>query len=120
MNLGYQLSTFSITPLSSIVHANTKQTLNVVHVIPLSVNDYLIVDFDSTMSVSNTVSCSPLSGISTLSCTKMSASSLKIVYTVAPSSQTISFDINTIMNYDIAQTIITFNAILYTTDNYIK
>jgi len=120
MNTPYQLSTFSITPLISTVHADTKQTLNIVHVIPLSVNDYLLVNFDSSMTISTSLTCSPLSGITTITCTKINNSQLKIAYTSSPSSQTLRFDINTVMNYDIAQTAISFTAVLYTSENFIK
>ena len=120
MNTPYQLSTFSITPLSSTVHADTKQTLNIVHVIPLGINDYLLVNFDPSMMISNSLTCTALSGIMTITCTKISASQLKIIYTAVPSSQTLRFDIDTVMNYDIAQTAITFTAVLYTNENFIK
>jgi len=120
MNTAYQLSTFSITPLSTIVHKDTNQTLNIVHVIPLGVNDYLLINFDPTMTISNPLSCSPFSGITTVGCTKMNASQLKIVYSVAASSQTISINISTVMNYDIGQIPIAFTSTVYTSDNYVK
>lgn len=102
MTTAYELSTFSITPQSTVVHFDSKQTLNIQHVIPLSVNDYLLLDFDSTMTVSPTVSCSAISGVSGVTCARMSTSQLKIVYTSLPSSLTIKIDITTVRNYDIA------------------
>lgn len=89
MNTASTLSTFTITPLDSTVHANTKHAIRIIHVIPLLINEYVVLNFDSTMQISNTVSCTALSGLSAISCIRNSNSQLKIIYTALPSSQTL-------------------------------
>ncbi len=120
MTAPYTLTTFTMTPLSSIVHTDSKQTVNIVHVIPLTINDYLLISFDSSMTISTGVSCSAVLGISSVSCVSINSSQLKVTYTATPFSQTLQYDLSTVMNYDIAQTAITVSTTVYTTGGYVK
>ena len=102
MNTAYVLSTFTVTPQSPIVHANTKQTVNIVHAIPLSANDYLLINFDPTMMVSGSVGCAGVSGITGINCARMSNTQIKVTYLSGISSQTLRYDITSVRNYDVA------------------
>jgi hypothetical protein len=104
MNNAYVLSPFTITPQSPIVHADTKQTINIVHVIPLNANDYLLMNFDPTMMVSASVGCAGVSGITVtgINCGRMSNTQIKITYLSGISSQTLGYDITNVRNYDVA------------------
>jgi hypothetical protein len=102
MTTAYVLSTFSLTPFSPTVNANTKQTINIVHEVPLSAGDYLLLNLHSTMMLSGTVNCNGVSGITGVSCTRMSNTQLKVTYASGISSQTLQYEANTARNYDVA------------------
>lgn len=102
MTTAYVLSTFSLTPFSPTVNANTKQTINIVHEVPLSAGDYLLLNLHSTMMLSGTVNCNGVSGITGVSCTRMSNTQLKVTYASGISSQTLQYEANTVRNYDVA------------------
>jgi hypothetical protein len=104
MNAAYVLDSFSITPLSPIVHADTKQTIDIVHVIPLAVNDYVLINFDPTMMVASSLLCQGLIGIASngVTCLRMSNTQIKVVYASGISSQNLKYDITSVMNYDVA------------------
>lgn len=102
MTTAYVLSAFSITPQSVTVHADTKQTINIVHVIPLTTNDYVLINFDPTMMASATLGCNGVLGITGVTCTRMSNTQIKVVYASGISSQTLRYEITSVRNYDVA------------------
>ncbi len=120
MTTPYVLNTFTITPLSSIVNTNTKQTVNIVHVIPLQINDFLLVNVDASMTIAASVSCTAVSGVTGISCVRINSTQVKVTYTTSPLSQTLQYDISTWSNYDIAQTSITLTATVYTSTSFVK
>ena len=71
------------------------------------------MNIDATMDISNPPTCTPISGITNLSCVRISNSQIKITYTSLPSSQTVQYQINSIVNYDIANTPINFDLTVY-------
>jgi hypothetical protein len=102
MTTAYTIPTFTITPSSPIVHTDTKQIVDITHVVPLSVNDYLLITFEPTMVVAGGVSCTALLGLTGISCLRISQNQVKVTYTAVPSSLVLKYEINTIQNYDIA------------------
>jgi hypothetical protein len=72
------------------------------------------------MMISTSVSCSALLGVTGINCTRMSNYQIKFIYTTGISSQTLRYDLTSVMNYDIGQITINFDATVYTTDNFIK
>jgi hypothetical protein len=113
MNNAHVLTTFDITPQSNVVRATSGYSFNIVHVVPLALNDYVIFNFDASMDISNPVSCNAVSGLTGVSCTRVSNSQLRITYTAIPSSQTLQYQITNIINYEIADTLIIYDATVY-------
>lgn len=79
------------------------------HIIPLSINDYVIINIDNSMNISTSITCTALSGLSAINCIRVSNSQLKVIYTSTLSSQTLKYSIQNIRNYDIADTNLIFN-----------
>jgi hypothetical protein len=72
------------------------------------------------MNISSSVNCSALLGIVNILCVRLSNSQLKITYSSLPSSQTLKYSIQSIQNYDIADTNINFGILIYSSDSYLK
>jgi hypothetical protein len=108
------LTTFTITPVSSIVNSYSKNSITAVHVIPHSANDYMLLTFDASMDISPVQICTVISGITTIACVRETGNRLRVTYSTAPSSNTVSFDVENIRNYDVADVALTFTAVWYT------
>jgi hypothetical protein len=72
------------------------------------------------MMISGTVNCNGVTGITGISCARMSNTQLKITYTSGISSQNLKYDVNSVRNYDVAETVINFDVTVYTSDDFIK
>jgi hypothetical protein len=120
MNNAYTLTSFALVPQISVVSTASLYTVNVVHVVPLLANDYILLNIDSSMNISSIVTCTPVTGLTTISCLRISNSQLKIIYVSAPSSQTLQYQISNITNYDIAGISLSLSALVYASTTFTK
>jgi hypothetical protein len=101
-------TTFSITPFTLIIGDNTTYTFQINHKITHSINDYTEITFPSPMTLPTPLSCTPISGISQLSCSSLSASSFRITYISVP-QKIITFTLANVQNYVISNQQISFS-----------
>jgi len=116
MNILATSTFFSFTPQVQTVYSLSAYTLNITFAIPHSSGDYLTLNIPSSMSFS-ALSCSPISGIASVSCSALTSTTLKIVLVAVPSSN-IQITINSIRNYEIPSSNISFQAQTYSFGGY--
>jgi hypothetical protein len=107
---------FTVAPLSSTVHTFAQYNLAFTFAVPHAAGDYMTLSIPSSMAIQASPSCSPISGIGSVSCGIINATSLKISLNAVPSASA-QISILSIRNYDIATsqsfTVQLFNAADY-------
>lgn len=88
---------FTLSRTSTEVHALTTYTFSITFYSSPSSGSYLLLDFPSGMTAINPT-CTPLSGIASLSCSVVNSTSLKVNLVAVP-AKTISFTVSNIQNY---------------------
>lgn len=73
MNVSSVIGAILFSPLNSTVYAVSRYNINFTHSVPHAINDYVLIDIDPTMSLSTSLSCAGLTGISSVSCTKVNS-----------------------------------------------
>jgi hypothetical protein len=73
MNVSSVIGTILFSPLNSTVYAVSRYNINFTHSVPHAINDYVLIDIDPTMSLSTSLNCAGITGISTISCTKINS-----------------------------------------------
>jgi hypothetical protein len=73
MNVSSTIGALLFSPLNTTVYSISRYNINFTHSIPHSINDYVLIDIDPTMSLSTTLNCAGLAGISSISCTKINS-----------------------------------------------
>jgi len=111
-------ASFSITTLSSIVHAYTQYNLTINTVNPHISGDYFYLTIPLSMSFSVAPSCSSISGIASVSCSMINSTVLVVNYTATPTLNTTKISITSIRNYDVSGTNIQFQIVFYDSLNY--
>lgn len=119
MTAGYVLAPFTFAPAISTVHSLSTVTVSVTHVVPLAVNDYILITLDSTMALSATLVCTPVTGLTGISCIPIT-NLIQITYTSLPSALALTYTIASVRNYDIADVSLTFNMQVFASDGSLK
>lgn len=111
-------TSFSLVPSDYTVHVSTVYTLIANFFVPHSATDYMMLTIPASMQFSSTPSCSGQQGIALVACSVPSATTLKLVFTTVPSTS-IQLIINSIRNYDISSSSISFSCLVYNSGNYL-
>lgn len=120
MNTSATVSSYSVSPNSLTVGDITPYTLTISHSIPIhTANDYAIITIPSLMSLPSSLSCTALSGISSVNCLPVSNTVFKIIYTSSPSSTTIQVSILNITNYLIGDQSVSYSLSIYDSLDYL-
>jgi len=91
---------FTLTPSSLLVHATTTYTLRFTFAVPHISTDYFTFSIDPSMSFIS-LACTPVSGISSVSCATSNATTLVVTFNDVPQS-TAQISIASIVNYDVS------------------
>jgi hypothetical protein len=110
---------FSVTPATLFIgNVTTYQfTINQA-VLAHSINDYAIITFPPSMTVPTSPSCTINSGISSIACSQISTTQLKVLYKATP-SQNIAFSLASVTNYLIAGVAINYSLSIYDSNDYL-
>jgi hypothetical protein len=119
MTAGYILSPFTFTPATPTVHSLSTVTVSITHVVPLAVNDYVTITLDSTMALSATLVCTPVTGLTGISCLPV-GNLIQITYSSLPSALALTYTVASVRNYDIADVALTFNLQVFSSDGSLK
>lgn len=119
MDTAIATTSMNIVPDSLTVGSTTTYTFTITQAIDIhQINDYAVLSLPSLMALPTTVSCTVISGISSINCIRASATSLKVVYLAAPSSSTISFSLANMQNYLIGDQATTYSLNVFNSGNY--
>lgn len=118
MNVSNTISAMVFAPLNSTVYSVTRYNINVTHAVPHTINDYVIIDIDSAMTYSVSLSCASLSGIASISCVIVNTTQAKITYS-SLASASIQYYILNLTNYQISNTNVVFSMKIYDSINYL-
>jgi hypothetical protein len=110
-------SSFSVTPTSAVVHATTIYTFAITFYGTHTSGDYLSLTLPTGMSFSGTPTCTPLSGIASISCTVANSSLLQVTMVANPGSS-VSFSVSNVVNYGVANTNVVFSMTIYNAAGY--
>ena len=111
-------TSFTLVPSDFTVHASTVYTLSTTFFMPHSANDYMLLTIPASMQISSTPSCSGQQGIALVACTVPNTTTLKLAMTTVPSTS-IQLTINSIRNYDVSSSSISFACYIYNSGNYL-
>jgi len=109
---------FSISASSAVVHTFCQYTLSVTWAGTHSSGDYVTFGIPSSMAFSASPTCSPISGITSISCLASNSTTLTITLTSIPSTTT-QISIANIRNYDITNSPVTFKISVFNSNNYL-
>ena len=106
--------TFTIVPDDMIVGETVPYVFTITQSIDIhEVNDYAVFTIPSLMALPNTVACTVVSGITTVTCVRVSATTLRVTYTSAPTNNIISFSVADMINYKIGDDPVTYTLKIY-------
>jgi len=110
-------ASLSVTPTNSTVNTMTTYTLSFSFQVPHLTGDYFLFEIPSSMEISSALSCSAASGLGSASCSLSNATTIRVVLggTVLGN---ISVTIQSIRNYDVTSTPISFSAIFFNSNNF--
>jgi len=86
MNTSSVITSLLFAPLNTTVYSVSRYNINVTHIVPHQINDYALIDIDPTMSLSSSVGCAGLAGVSSITCLKINATQVKITYSSVPAA----------------------------------
>ena len=107
---------FSVSPVSSTVHAVTSYTVSFTFAVPHASGDYFSFGIDPSMAFSS-VACTPVSGIASVSCATSNSTTLVVTFTAVPSA-TAQISIASIRNYDVSSTAIPYISHFYNSGGF--
>jgi len=110
-------TSFAPTPSSTVVDATNTYTFTISFFGSPASGDYLLLSLPVGMSISGTSSCSPGTGVASLTCSSPNRTELKVSFGSVPSSS-ISFTASNIKNYQISGTSVPLKLVLYKGNNY--
>lgn len=118
MNVAATTSAFSVTPTSLVVGNVTSYTFQVTHIIsPHSATDYLTISFPSLMALPGTLSCTAVSGVTSVSCMSLSTSQLKIIYNTTPGA-TVQISLSGVTNYLVGDQTVNYALAIYDSGDF--
>ena len=112
-------TSISIVPGSLVVGSIVTYTFTLDQAIDIhETNDYLVIDVPALMTLPTTITCTTIAGITSVSCLRSSATSLKVIYNADPTATLISFSFGGMENYRVADTSVSFSFKIYNQGNY--
>ena len=109
-------TSFTISPTSSLVHSTVSYTLSFTFAVPHTSADYFSFSINSSMAFVSPV-CTPVSGISSVSCATSNASTLVVTFNAAPQASA-QISIASIVNYDVSGVAVNFGASFFNSGGY--
>jgi hypothetical protein len=118
MNSASTSTSFSITPQVQTVHTFSAYNVSMTFFTSHIASDYMLLTIPSSMQLAASPTCPASQGIAIIGCSVVNATTLKLTMTTLPSAY-IQFTINSIRNYDVSSTSISFQVYVYNSANYL-